>query len=62
MEEKLRHNTLDNLSDGMIAHKRRTGKAPGLFKADIDSAFRRVPIKPEHRWACGIAANMFVLL
>lgn len=55
MEEKLRHNTLDNLSDGMIAHKRRIGKAPGLFKADIDSAFRRVPIKPEHRWACGIA-------
>ena len=24
-------------------------------KADVDSAFRRIPIKPEHRWACGIA-------
>ena len=55
MEEKLRHNTLDNLSDGMIAHKRCIGKPPGLFKADIDSALRHVPIKPEHRWACGIA-------
>ena len=26
-----------------------------LPKADVDSAFRRIPIKPAHRWACGVA-------
>ena len=26
-----------------------------LWQADIDAAFRRIPIKPEHRWASGIA-------
>ena len=30
------------------------GEIPGLFKADIDAAFRRIPIKPARRWACGI--------
>ena len=24
-------------------------------QADIDSAFRRVPVAPDHRWACGVA-------
>ena len=23
-------------------------------QADIDSAFRRIPVKADHRWACGI--------
>ena len=31
------------------------GMVPHLWKADIDSAFRRVPVKPEDRWLCGIA-------
>ena len=31
------------------------GEVPGLWKADIDAAFRRIPVRPEHRWACGIA-------
>ena len=31
------------------------GIVPGLFKVDVDAAFRRVPIKPAHRWTCGIA-------
>ena len=26
-----------------------------MFKADIDAAFRRIPVKPAHRWACGVA-------
>jgi len=26
-----------------------------LAQADIDSAFRRIPVAPEHRWACWIA-------
>jgi hypothetical protein len=31
------------------------GVPPGLVKSDVDAAFRRVPVKQEHRWACGIA-------
>ena len=30
-------------------------KAPALMKADIDSAYRRVPIKQTHRWAASVA-------
>ena len=28
------------------------------MQADIDSAFRRVPVAPEHRWACGVAFKL----
>ena len=28
---------------------------PGLIKVDVDSAFRRVPLLPEHRWAAAVA-------
>ena len=31
------------------------GVLPELFKVDIDSAFRRIPIKPQHRWAAAVA-------
>jgi hypothetical protein len=30
------------------------GVVPALFKADIASAFRRIPLMPEHVWAAGI--------
>ena len=58
--EKLEYETLDLLQQAM----RKTAQGlsandPGvglsLWKADIDSAFRRIPIKPEHRdfaWIC----------
>ena len=26
-----------------------------FWKADIDAAYRRVPIQPDHRWAAGVA-------
>ena len=29
------------------------GTAPGLWKADVDSAFRRVPVREAHKWATG---------
>ena len=32
-----------------------TGKAPHLVKADIDAAYRRVPIDPADRWAAAVA-------
>lgn len=30
-------------------------QAPGQWKADIDAAFRRVPIREAHKWAAGVA-------
>ena len=30
-------------------------QAPGLVCADIDSAFRRLPLRKSHRWAAGVA-------
>ena len=35
------------------------GQVPGLLKADVKSAFSRIPIDPEHRWACGVAFKVF---
>ena len=54
-QEKLKHETLDELVVAMKQFWKCVGVPPALWKADIDSAFRRVPIKPAHRWACGIA-------
>ena len=53
--EKLSHDTLDALADAMRLFVEVVQELPGLFKADIDSAYRRVPLKAMHRWACGIA-------
>ena len=27
-----------------------TGEAPGFWKADVDKAYRRIPVAPSHRW------------
>jgi hypothetical protein len=27
-----------------------TGEVPGFWKADVDKAYRRIPVAPEHRW------------
>ena len=53
--EKMRHDTIDNLAAAMRHFVELVGEVPGLIKADIDAAFRRIPIAPEHRWACWIA-------
>ena len=53
--EKLRHDTLDNLGDTMTVFVEKTGEVPGLIKADIKSAFRLIPVKPKHRWVCGVS-------
>ena len=52
--EKLEHHTLDMLGEAMRYFVRRVGVVPGLMKADVDSAFRRIPVLPEHRWTCGV--------
>jgi len=33
----------------------RLASIPQFWQADVDSAFRRLPIRPDHRWAGGIA-------
>lgn len=54
-EEPICHDTLDGLIDYMKRMWEQTGKPPGLFKVDIDAAFRRVPIRPCDRWSAGVA-------
>ena len=56
--EKMTHDTLDALSEASSLFVDRVGEVPGLFKADIDAAYRRIPIKKEHRWIAGIAFKM----
>ena len=64
MPEKLHHDHLDQfkLAMNMFVDNRfrpsrpvQADELPGLWKADIKSAFRRIPIKPSHRWAAAIA-------
>ena len=56
--ERMSHDTLDDLLLALRELKNRTGVLPGLMKADIDSAFRRLPIRAADRWAAGIAFRM----
>ena len=48
---------MDSL-DCIVAAVRRyvqlTGRVPELWKADVEAAFRRVPIRPEDRWAAWV--------
>ena len=49
------HDTLDVLAATMTEFVEEVGEVPGLMKADVDSAFRRIPVRADHRWACGVA-------
>ena len=51
---KIKHNHLDDLILFIQCFVATFGSVPGLFKADIDSAFRRIPIFPGHRWAASV--------
>ena len=55
VSEKMCHETLDALSEALRLFVTLTGALPGLIKADIDAAYRRIPVCAKHRWACGIA-------
>jgi len=55
LAEKMSHDTLDALGEALAHFVAEVGVLPGLLKADIDAAFRRIPIRPVHRWTCGIA-------
>ena len=53
--EKLKHEAMDEICHAMRLFWNLTGHSPGLWKADIDAAFRRVPLNPQQRWSCGVA-------
>jgi hypothetical protein len=54
-EAKLQMDGLDALVAAIQSYVAIAGKAPHLWKADIDAAFRRVPIQPQDRWAAWVA-------
>ena len=47
--ERLRYDSLDLFMEMLEKAKGDYNAALKMFKIDIDAAFRRVPIKPEHR-------------
>ena len=53
--EKLAYDSLDTLIMVMRMIQACLGTAPCLMKADIDAAFRRIPVRARDRWAAWIA-------
>lgn len=53
--ESMKHDTLDGFAKLMRELYQRGKFVPAFFKVDVDSAFRRIPIDPKQRWACGVA-------
>jgi len=47
--EKLAYESLDLFLQTILAMEERVGKDLSFWKADIDSAFRRIPIRPQDR-------------
>jgi len=52
--EKLAHDHVDDLVAACVRFTTLAGSAPHLYKADIDSAFRRIPVTPAQRWLLGV--------
>jgi len=53
MQEKLEYESLDELLAVLQAMHKDLGSDLKLWKADFDSAFRRIPVLPAHRqFAC----------
>jgi hypothetical protein len=48
--EKLSVEGADSLVSALRAYRELNGDDIGLWKADIDSAYRRIPVAPSHRW------------
>lgn len=55
VQEKMSHDTLDSLAEALALFMQHAGEVPALFKADVDSAYRRIPVKEDHRWVAGVA-------
>jgi hypothetical protein len=52
---KLKCDGADALSSLGVYFTRKTGEVPMFWKADIDKAYRRLPVKPEDRWLVWVA-------
>ena len=52
--ERHSHDHLDKLMAMAAEVLDKTGHVVSLFKADIDAAFRRIPIRTSDLWACAI--------
>jgi hypothetical protein len=55
--ERVTHDHLDRFLALLILAKEVLGTIPHLWKADVDAAFRRVPLDAEHVWAAGKFRN-----
>ena len=53
--EKLKHDTLDAFCGGLRLFVDKVQEIPESYKGDVDAAFRRMPIREDQRWLCGIA-------
>ena len=38
-----------------VLYAKLTGRQPHFWKADVDKAYRRIPVHPEHRWMLTVA-------
>ena len=54
LPEKVQHDHLDSLVNASRMFLEATGEVPALWKADVDAAFRRVPLRPHERWAAAV--------
>ena len=52
---KLHCDSADELVRTALLLQLLTGETPHFWKADVDKAFRRVPVAPEHRWLLYVA-------
>ena len=55
---------VDGIDPFVVAIRKRCDVAidlPHLFKADIDAAYRRIPLAPEHRWAAAVAVKVMAM-
>ena len=55
LTEKITHDHVDDIVAGMAILKNRSGVVPWLWKLDVDSAYRRVPLARCDQWASWIA-------
>jgi len=58
LPERIKHHHLDDLLLAIQLFRQLMNCIPGLFKADVKSAFRRLLLKPEHRWASAVAYKL----
>ena len=56
--EKIMHHHVDDLAVAIKLFIQLMACIPGLIKADVKAAFRRIPLLPAHRWAAAIAYKL----